>query len=119
MTSEYKEKLQAYGVNLNSALNRFMENEQFYERILSKFPKDENFTLMEKSINENNIPLAFRYAHTLKGLVATLDLTNLLTILTPMTEKLRAGETDGIQEMLDQLKIEYKQICELITKQND
>ena len=48
MTSEYKEKLQAYGVNLDSALNRFMENEQFYERILSKFPMDENFALMEK-----------------------------------------------------------------------
>lgn len=25
MTSEYKEKLQAYGVNLDSALNRFMD----------------------------------------------------------------------------------------------
>ena len=25
MTSEYKEKLQAYGVNLDSALNRFMK----------------------------------------------------------------------------------------------
>lgn len=54
MTSEYKEKLQAYGVNLDSALNRFMDNEQFYERILSKFPMDENFILMERSLNENN-----------------------------------------------------------------
>lgn len=51
MTSEYKEKLQAYGVNLDSALNRFMDNEQFYERILSKFPMDENFILMERSLN--------------------------------------------------------------------
>ena len=67
MTSEYKEKLQAYGVNLDSALNRFMDNEQFYERILSKFPMDENFILMERSLNENNISQAFRHAHTLKG----------------------------------------------------
>ena len=49
MTSEYKEKLQAYGVNLDSALNRFMDNEQFYERILSKFPMDENFILTPAS----------------------------------------------------------------------
>ena len=118
MTSEYKEKLQAYGVDLDSALNRFMENEQFYERILSKFPKDENFTLMEKSINENNIPLAFRHAHTLKGLVATLDLTNLLTILTPITEQLRTGETEGIQDLFEELKTEYKLICELISEHN-
>lgn len=118
MTSEYKEKLQAYGVNLDSALNRFMENEQFYERILSKFPKDENFILMENSLKENNIPQAFRYAHTLKGLVATLDLTNLLTILTPITELLRTGETEGVQEMFDRLKIEHKKICELISEHN-
>ena len=67
MTSEYKEKLQAHGVNLNSALNRFMNNEQLYERILSKFPMDENFILMEKSLAENNISQAFQHAHTLKG----------------------------------------------------
>ncbi len=114
MTSEYKEKLQAYGVNLDSALNRFMENEQFYERILSKFPMDENFALMEKSLKENNISQAFRHAHTLKGLAATLDLTNLSTILNPITEQLRAGETEGIQELFTQLKVEYEQICELI-----
>ena len=98
MTSEYKEKLQAYGVNLDSALNRFMENEQFYERILSKFPMDENFALMEKSLKENNISQAFR----------------LSTILNPITEQLRAGETEGIQELFAQLKVEYEQICELI-----
>jgi len=114
MTSEYKEKLQAYGVNLDSALNRFMDNEQFYERILSKFPMDENFILMERSLNENNISLAFRYAHTLKGLAATLDLTNISDI--PMTEKLRAGDTEGIQDLFDQLKVQYKLICDLITE---
>ena len=116
MTSEYKEKLQAYGVNLDSALNRFMDNEQFYERILSKFPMDENFILMERSINENNISQAFRHAHTLKGLAATLDLTNISDILIPMTEKLRAGESEGIQDLFDQLKVQYKLICDLITE---
>lgn len=116
MTSEYKEKLQAYGVNLDSALNRFMDNEQFYERILSKFPMDENFTLMEKSLSENNIPQAFRHAHTLKGLAATLDLTSILTVLIPITELLRAGKTEGIPELFAQLKAEYKHICELITE---
>ena len=38
MTSEYKEKLQAYGVNLDSALNRFMDNEQFYEKNTLQIP---------------------------------------------------------------------------------
>lgn len=116
MTSEYKEKLKAYGVNLDSALNRFMDNEQFYERILSKFPMDENFTLMEKCLNEKNIPQAFRYAHTLKGLAGTLDLTNLSNLLIPMTEQLRAGESEGIQELFEQLKVQYELICELITE---
>lgn len=116
MTSEYKEKLQACGVNLDSALNRFMDNEHFYEKILSKFPMDKNFSLMEKSLDENNIPQAFQYAHTLKGLAATLDLTNLSAILVPITEQLRADETEGIQELFNQLKIEYKQICEIITE---
>ncbi len=116
MTSEYKEKLQTYGVNLNSALDRFMDNEQLYERILSKFPADKNFTLLEKCLEENNIPQAFVHAHTLKGLVGTLDLTNLSNILGPMTEQLRAGETTGIQEQFDRLKTQYKLICELITE---
>ena len=109
MTSEYKEKLQANGVNLSSALNRFMDNEQLYERILSKFPMDENFLQMEKCLVENN-------AHTLKGLAGTLDLTTLLNILTPMTEQLRTGNTEGMQELFNQLKTEYNQICQLIAE---
>ena len=116
MTSEYKEKLQAHGVNLNSALNRFMNNEQVYERILSKFPMDENFILMEKSLAENNISQAFQHAHTLKGLAGTLDLTTLSNILIPMTEQLRNGETESIQDLFNHLKIEYKHICELIAE---
>lgn len=116
MTSEYKEKLQAHGVNLDSALNRFMDNEQLYERILSKFPADKSFVLMEKYLEENNISQAFIQAHTLKGLAGTLDLTNLSAILEPMTEKLRAGETEGVQEQFNLLKKQYQLICELITE---
>ena len=116
MTREYKEKLQANGVNLSSALNRFMDNEQLYERILSKFPMDENFLQMEKCLVENNINQAFSHAHTLKGLAGTLDLTTLLNILTPMTEQLRTGNTEGMQELFNQLKTEYNQICQLIAE---
>ena len=116
MTNEYKEKLQAYGVNLSSALNRFMDNERLYERILSKFPLDDNFILMEKCFKENDLPQAFRHAHTLKGLAGTLDLTNLSAILIPITEQLRAGESEGLEELFEQLKIQYELICKLITE---
>lgn len=53
---------------------------------------DENFILMERSLNENNISQAFRHAHTLKGLAATLDLTNISDILIPDDGKTQSQE---------------------------
>ena len=73
-------------------------------------------SLRMKSSSIWNISQAFRHAHTLKGLAATLDLTNISDILIPMTEKLRAGESEGIQDLFDQLKVQYKLICDLITE---
>ena len=33
-----------------------------------------------------------------------------------MTEKLRTGDTEGMQDLFDQLKVQYKLICDLITE---
>lgn len=117
MTHEYKKKLEDLGVNVTDALDRFMDNESFYQKCLSKFPQDPNFELLESNIQKGDFPQAFKYAHTLKGLAATLELESLLEILIPMTDHLRKNEGAGIQEDFELLRDRYEALCHFIKEE--
>lgn len=114
MTEKYKQQLEKAGVNLEGALHRFMESEALYEKFLSKFLQDETFKHLEESISAGDIDNAFRNAHTMKGLVANLDLECLHNILIPMTGQLKEGNMNDINDKLYLLKLHYDKICNII-----
>lgn len=115
MKNEFLQQLvKIGGVDLHTTLDRFMDNERLYLKILLKFPNDQTFENLKKFIASNNISEAFMYAHTMKGVVGNLGLQNLLDILTPLTEDLRGGKTDNIQSFMKTLTLHYNNICHLI-----
>ena len=116
MTKEYKMQLIKAGVNLNLAMNRFMQNETLYEKFLRKFPSDTTFFLLKKNIEEQNIKESFAVAHTLKGICGNLELNSLMEIINPLTEKLRLAQLDETDEMIKELETRYNAICTLIQR---
>ena len=114
MTNTYKKQLQEAGVNLDKALNRFMGNETMYDKFLFLFTQEKSFEELEKSLDNRNVQEAFMLAHTMKGIVANLEIQPLLDLLSPMTEQLRKGNMEGIAEQWDSLKAKYNEVCDLI-----
>lgn len=114
MTDNYKQQLILAGVDINSAIDRFMGNEIMYNKFLLRFLKDDSFSNLENCIASNEYQMAFMQAHTMKGVVANLGLDCLLEILTPMTEQLRSNDLVNISEEIKELKLRYEMICNII-----
>lgn len=84
-----KEQLKEMGIPYEDVIDRFMGKEDFYFRMLKKFSEDKNFEGLEQSVAQKDWPIAFKYAHTVKGICANLGLDNILEYVVPLTEELR------------------------------
>ena len=100
------EKLKAYGADVESGLERCMNSEEFYFRMINTLVEEDHFSTLEKALNDNNLDLAFDAAHALKGVVGNLSLTPLYKELVEITELLRSRTVMDYSENLN--KIEEK-----------
>ena len=60
-------------------------------KFLRLFPADENFQLLTRALDEEDWSVAFRAAHSIKGVALTLGLTRLADSSSQLTEVLRPG----------------------------
>lgn len=61
------------------------------KKFLAKFPADDSFAQLESAMAQQDRELAFRAAHTLKGVCANLGLERLRSSASDMTELLRTA----------------------------
>ena len=83
------EKLKAFGANAEEGLQRCMNNEAFYLKMVSRFMEDKTFEKLKASVASGDLEEAFKAAHALKGVLGNLSLTPLFDIIYEMTELLR------------------------------
>ena len=99
--------LRAYGANVDEGLGRCMNNEAFYLRMVGLALQDDGYALLGKALAENDLKSAFEAAHRIKGVVANLALTPILTPVSELTELLRhetPGDYQGLYEKAAQQK---------------
>ncbi|MBQ4529911.1 MAG: Hpt domain-containing protein [Lachnospiraceae bacterium] len=108
------EDLQSAGVDLEIVIGRFMGNEEMYIKFLKRFMEDENFQNMQKHYKQGNVEEAFKASHTLKGLTANLGLDGIMVSVAVITEKLRAGIVEGIDELMEQAGKEYEMVVNIL-----
>lgn len=114
MNAEYIHKLLEFETDYNGALARFVGNEALYEKFLLKFLSDPNFPGLKACVDAKNYTDAFQYAHTLKGVSGNLGLNKIYYLVHPIVEKLRKGDSEGIEELMIPLEETYQSICDLI-----
>ena len=89
------EALRAWGANVEEGLGRCMGREDFYLRLVGMAVNDGNFQRLEEALGRGDLAAGFEAAHALKGVLANLALTPVLTPASQVTELLRARtETD-------------------------
>lgn len=87
--------LTAYGANTTEGLQRCMNNEGFYLRMVKMLSADGNFQKLYDAVEAGDLTTAFEAAHALKGSSGNLALTPIFAPVCEITELLRARiETD-------------------------
>ena len=81
--------LTSYGANTKEGLQRCMNNESFYLRLIKMIPRDVHFQSLYDAIEAGDLTAAFEAAHALKGSTGNLALTPIFAPVSEITELLR------------------------------
>lgn len=108
------EALQAYGADTADGLRRCMGMEEFYLGLVKTSAGADPVTPIAQAIAAGDLDGAFEAAHALKGVLANLALTPMLTPVTEMTELLRARTQTDYSALLAELQKQYAALCEII-----
>lgn len=86
------QSLSAFGADVKTGLERCMNNEAFYLRLVNMELGDANFDKLRKALDAGDIKEAFEAAHALKGALGNLSLTPIYEPVALLTEKLRGQD---------------------------
>ena len=106
--------LNAYGANTEEGLTRCLGNEGLYLRLVGMLRDEKHFDMLETALAEGNMTACFEAAHALKGVLSNLSLTPLQTPVEKITELLRAGNTEGTQELMEEIRKQKEALFRLM-----
>ena len=97
------DKLNQFGANTKEGLDRCMNNEAFYLRLVDKAINDDSFIKLKDELENKNYDEAFKIAHSLKGVLGNLSLTPLYDLAVEITENLRKVAEIDYFELINKL----------------
>lgn len=116
MTDEVRNQLVAAGVDVNSVMERFMNNEALLERFMRKFKNDPNYQQLLEAVEAKDNDKAFTAAHTLKGVAGNLSLSALQSQVSAQCELFRGGNFEGGAALMDKVTEEYERVTAALDK---
>ncbi len=102
-THELIVSLIKYGVDTESAIERFMGDSELYRSCLEAFFDDASIALLGEALMSNDCEKAFFAAHTLKGVAGNLGLNPIHETLVKIVEPLREGRCEGLEAEYEEL----------------
>jgi len=100
MNEDVRSKLESVGMNVGTAMERFMNNEALLERFLKKFVNDKSYQELVNAVERKDVDAAFAAAHTLKGVSANLSLDDLQKAADKQTECFRGKDFEAGAELM-------------------
>ncbi len=114
MQESNRERLLAASIDVDEAMERFLNNEALLMKFLRRFPADASFSRLEEAMARGDTAQAFEAAHTLKGVAGNLSLKGLFEAVCPLVESLRAGELAAAQAQLGEAAAWHRRTVEAI-----
>ena len=111
------EKLKEFGANTEEGLTRCFQKEDFYLMLVKMLMDEPNFALLEEKLEEKDLDGAFEAAHGLKGVVANLAITPLLTPVNEITELLRARTDMDYSDLREQIREKREELRKIIEEE--
>ncbi len=97
------------GGNYDEVLGR-LQDEELVRRFVKRFLTDRTHENLVAARNNNDVASAFRAAHTLKGVAATLGFDGLTTTASVLAEKLRPQTRFPDDEYFSAVGREYDRV---------
>lgn len=110
---DIKECYRKMGGDFADVMQR-LGNESFIQRFVIRFLDDPSFQMIKDGIEKKDAELAFRGAHTLKGVCSNLGFSKLCDLSSQLTEILRGRELKGYEAVLAQTEKQYQITVEAI-----
>lgn len=107
------EKLRQFGANVDESLQRCLNNEAFYLKLVSRFLEDKSFDKLKEEISNGNLEEAFKASHALKGVLGNLSLTPLYEIIYELTELLRNQTQCDYSEYIKKYEVLFQNLISL------
>ncbi len=82
------DQLEAWGCDVTGALERCLDDKEFYVECLEMLIADENFELLGDYLKAGDSVNAFNAAHTLKGIAGNMGITPMMAIVSSIVEPL-------------------------------
>ena len=110
---DIREAYQTLGCNYDEVFSRF-GTEGLVKRFALKFLSDQSFNELKSALESKDVEVAFRSAHTLKGICLNLGFDSLYEVSSALTEKLRGREIDGYEPYFKAVQDKYDEYVRVI-----
>ena len=114
MESERKTRLEASGINIYEALERFMGNEKMLEKYLGRFLEDKSYAALVAAVAADDQAQAQAAVHTLKSVCGTIGLTGMREQVLAQEAAMRSGDWARAKAMMPEIVSEYERICAVL-----
>ena len=114
MDQTKKARLEAGGIKVDEALERFMGNEAMLERYLQKFLSEKSYAMLRDSLAANDWEAAGRAAHTLKSVCGSIGCEAMQKLVIAQERHISAGEWQEAEDMMPEISSSYEQLCNVI-----
>ncbi|MDD3336085.1 MAG: Hpt domain-containing protein [Eubacteriales bacterium] len=109
-------RLHDEGCDTEAAMERMLNDEEFYQECLSSIPLDENFSALKTALEKQDLNAAFEAAHALKGVLANLGLTPMVQKVVEIVEPLRSGNDAGLLLKTEELLKMKDHLAEMLSE---
>ena len=108
------DSLRAWGANTADGMNRCMNNEAFYLKMIDKAMQDDSHENLKAAVESGDLARGFEIAHALKGVTGNLALTPIDTPVREITELLRSRTEMDYSAILTEIITKKNELTELL-----
>ena len=110
------DNLNNYGCNTKEGLERCLNKEDFYVKLLKMAVSDNKVYELKDYLDSKDYDKAFGVSHTLKGVYANLAITPLFNLLYNLTEDLRIKKNKDYTKEIEDIIKTFEEVKKIITE---
>lgn len=102
--------MERVGVNIEEAMDRFVDNEELLMLFIGKFAHDPSYESFKSAMEERRYDDAFKSLHSLKGVCGNLSITKLFDAVCKEVEYLRDKNYQEAENWYPEVVKEYERV---------